>query len=1703
MASSTLSLDSLSSPSPSPSPPPQHNRQVKPASTTAIPTSTPTTASTSHKYKSSYRSLDEDSELSELTEAEDDQDASIPTDKRTISDSTKPGGSSSVTVTANAVLTAKPTSSSSSSMKKPTSNAGSSSKESEEQGMTSSSSKAGGGRRGGHQRSASSRRGGGGRRQKRSSIVPAPMWGWADPKPAVAAPAEEEEEEMPSQPKIMEEEEEEEEAEEEEEEEGDEFEEGSAGAEEEEEEEDRARSANYYQRNPYGQRVANNANNTKTRGNGKRGGRRQTASSSRKHDEDAVGGDNDPPKTWTRSKPPSLSTPGIRKARQRNDDDDDDDQGHDIEDSTVPTETNGADKGDSASGGSTYPSPNVTRKKTHARRKPGRSAASVSDSEQIPASSNTRKKKVNGSSSKPPRSSNTHPSSSAARNNDVESESEAHANDDPPSSDDEKTDSEGDPTPKKTVSNPTQSSPTKTLAKPLSSSNAAKPNSKVSSSVPHNAAALALSALAAAADAVDPTDPGHKAVASINAAAASASIMAGSTSLVEPVSKSDSQADDAGNGVSSGAADNTPSPSRSPSPGAASDDESEQSADEPVKTARGRGRRGKPAGRANRGRGRGAGSSRAGGRKGPPPALRIDTSVEDSSKAVAVGDDDAMDVDEQDETSAHPDTAVNDRDSDDGHNNEPDEPEPEEEEEEDSGDERSAQGANDHEEEQAEEGQVDGDDEAQEREREAEDNEQAVDNDAEREPDHDAEDRDHENEVDHDEEAANDADMDADDHESDLQPAHRAEALDVLANIELKFALLRERVYVEKMEELGWEERLVKEGAHPEMIHLQKELSKRKDKRLELASRKRSYEVAHATKRRKRDEEAIWSWWKFTTEELQTEMIAETSRKRRKIERERRALERPQPVRRIPAPIPPMIPPTPSIRKILKSYPFGSRKHNKSELVNIYPQLSNNFPRHYIYPEITTLSASEISNDLDYLLANRRQPYDAYPPLQMPQSYSQQGLQRTGGPSLGRGSMGLGLSNGQTPVPQPGMMGPPGPMQPGMPYDQYGDVQMSSQPTYGPGGPPPGRIRENAHPPPPPGPGGPPPPRENPYPTFPSNSGNRSHQHSQGSSMPAPGGSSHGFPPGHDYPGDHDPNAVGPGVSSSGGGHQLHPHHPYFSQGSMMGPGAYPAPSQMGLSSNPPHPGSGMKNAYNRRSMSPPPPHMQSNGGSGQGSKHWSGPGMGGYPPVNGKGVEWDPRIPHDEAERERERAMRERDREFRKREEREKERDVTDRERGLRYRDREYEERERREMQPSSSQHGGPPPGSHSHPPGPRDAPPLQGGSNAPYHSGSHHHHRPAHHHHVVHRHHTQGGPQHSHNSPIPGAAVAHSPRGGREYDRPPSSMHSGPPGEPSNPPGGKGIPPRERDPSWQGKGSDEPSHPMMNDYDRDREPRKPHSRRPSPGPPMVPLDRDRPLATPFVMASTQTMQQLNGASSSPRNGPSWNGPGSSSDDAYRGHAPSSGPSQPYGASPHDAHMRSPAQRYAPANRAPSSGSSQAPFHRMGSPPPPVSRARPPPSPSYPNHTARSPLTSPKMRPMSPPPSNPKSQLSTTGPPAYSSPHLAGPGRITPTGHPSMSGSGGSGPGQTEPMAKNGIGGPTYGSRTASPLMSSLHPPILGRPSLNGGGNGTSASDRDRLERADRERHMTMPSPRLGAPSSVTLPPTSKLSATPLVDGH
>lgn len=51
-------------------------------------------------------------------------------------------------------------------------------------------------------------------------------------------------------------------------------------------------------------------------------------------------------------------------------------------------------------------------------------------------------------------------------------------------------------------------------------------------------------------------------------------------------------------------------------------------------------------------------------------------------------------------------------------------------------------------------------------------------------------------------------------------------------------------------------------GIHPEMTFMQTELLKRRDTRLELAEKRRAYEMNGAAKRRRMAEVAVWETWK-------------------------------------------------------------------------------------------------------------------------------------------------------------------------------------------------------------------------------------------------------------------------------------------------------------------------------------------------------------------------------------------------------------------------------------------------------------------------------------------------------------------------------------------------------------------------------------------------------------------------------------------------------------------------------------------------------------------------------------------------------------------------------------------------------------------------------------------------------------------------
>lgn len=624
-------------------------------------------------------------------------------------------------------------------------------------------------------------------------------------------------------------------------------------------------------------------------------------------------------------------------------------------------------------------------------------------------------------------------------------------------------------------------------------------------------------------------------------------------------------------------------------------------------------------------------------------------------------------------------------------------------------------------------------------------------------------------------------------------------------------------------------------------------------------------------------------------------------------------------------------------------------------------------------------------------------------------------------------NVGMGMSNGVLPPQvqaqvqqqqqQASQMGPPPPnnsmMHPHphphqLPLQQhpvgagYDPQYVGDMPQFGPSGVG-GRMREpqpmnmyqqQQHGLPPLGPPPPPPSQPTtttksryayPYPGDPgSGSGGRMHQSSHGPPLPMPANGVHSH--GHGYGKDHEksqgPGGPSPGPSNNGpGGH----HHPtYFGQG---GSGVSGGGSAYGPTSSSSHmPGSGMNG---RRSISPV--HVISNGGGGKPNGMW----MSGYHPGNGGGKgggEWgDARMVHEDEEREM--LVRERERER----EREKERDrEIERERARyrdRDRDREHQELERerqRDHQHIQQQHRQPP-SSHLH--SGSGAPPPQGPGVVPHHHvvPSHHHHRPPpHHHHVVHHHHGQGQSHTSTSLPPGGAPIVHSPRSTRDYDssRPPQ-LHPGP-GQPHSSEviilssGSKSssqpqLHPRDRDrESWSGKSPDEHHNPVSSALEyrerdlmiREMDNRKLHARRPSSGPPMLPLEeRDRPMAMPFVMPPSHPMQQastpnshlgsssVTGSGTSPRGAPpSWT-TSSSYDDAPRIPSTSSAPGYMKSPHTHDTHVRSPIQghRYAPPSSTGSGMGRHITTGSLSSSLPPPSRARPPPSPSYSNPLSKS----------------------------------------------------------------------------------------------------------------------------------------------------
>ncbi|EUC56280.1 Sds3-like protein [Rhizoctonia solani AG-3 Rhs1AP] len=134
-----------------------------------------------------------------------------------------------------------------------------------------------------------------------------------------------------------------------------------------------------------------------------------------------------------------------------------------------------------------------------------------------------------------------------------------------------------------------------------------------------------------------------------------------------------------------------------------------------------------------------------------------------------------------------------------------------------------------------------------------------------------------------------------------MQPPHRAEALDVLAGMEVRFAELRGRLYANKMKEAAREEAMILDGTHPELVFFQRELDARRSRRKQLAETRRTLEIGWCATMRCAEEFAAWSEWRHARDELQDNMRTECVQECRWLAREQRLAERLATVCPIPA----------------------------------------------------------------------------------------------------------------------------------------------------------------------------------------------------------------------------------------------------------------------------------------------------------------------------------------------------------------------------------------------------------------------------------------------------------------------------------------------------------------------------------------------------------------------------------------------------------------------------------------------------------------------------------------------------------------------------------------------------------------------------------------------------------------------------------
>ncbi|PLW31413.1 hypothetical protein PCANC_16723 [Puccinia coronata f. sp. avenae] len=124
-------------------------------------------------------------------------------------------------------------------------------------------------------------------------------------------------------------------------------------------------------------------------------------------------------------------------------------------------------------------------------------------------------------------------------------------------------------------------------------------------------------------------------------------------------------------------------------------------------------------------------------------------------------------------------------------------------------------------------------------------------------------------------------------YEHDDHVRRREDALEAMVKIEIMFAQVRDRLYVERLSDVHRETAAIHHGSHPELNEYYQLLEKKRDARLSLAHKIFNLKEIELNKKREAATTSVWTKWYEAKTELHHSMIIETQKQMKQLEREK------------------------------------------------------------------------------------------------------------------------------------------------------------------------------------------------------------------------------------------------------------------------------------------------------------------------------------------------------------------------------------------------------------------------------------------------------------------------------------------------------------------------------------------------------------------------------------------------------------------------------------------------------------------------------------------------------------------------------------------------------------------------------------------------------------------------------------------------